>query len=296
MLEKISKNNKDKTNNTNDSNNWELMVAKQQQKEMRATYDKVSYKYLPLNLPPFESEVYEESKTSMSIPITINIKSKKGSNHPMKNTRLLVALIKAFQMAYQDTYIGSINDDNKIPKINHHNQVPVKDIDLMKYMMEPIIGPNKSYYTKIIIHTNHELKDYINNTRFRSYISNELISIEYNTLNVVIPQNVGFFEQTTTNRQTTLLHHLRLQKLLPKNAPEYQVNLQKIYSSTRQFTYVVMIQIAKEDIEKLVDLLRGNDKNENIFFPWQMYTTLSIEKRKQCLMSHRIGITISKVW
>jgi hypothetical protein len=86
--------------------------------------------YLPKNLPPFKLEVTEGSYTKFIIPITISIKIKWIANQGYKNTRLLVAIMKALQMAYHDSYIASVNyaEDNQL--IAHHNQVPMEQQEL----------------------------------------------------------------------------------------------------------------------------------------------------------------------
>lgn len=277
MLEKIQNN---KNPDSNVVASWETVGARNLLNEKRATFADVSHKYLPINLPPFLSEVFEDSDTKYIIPLTINIKPLRGSNNSFKGPRLLCAMMKAFQMAFQDTYIGSINKDDEIDKLTNYQQVPLEQAKVEQYMMEPIIGMNKSYSTKIIIHSNHELKDFINNQKFQTYITTEMISIEYNNLNSVIPYNIGFLEQVTSSRDTLLLHENRIKLMLPVVCPEFQVNLQKFFDNDHQATYVVMLQSSKDDVPELTKLLLDLVAEANLmFFPWKWYQTMTLEKR-----------------
>jgi uncharacterized protein VirK/YbjX len=130
------------------------------------------------------------------------------------------------------------------------------------------MSQNKTYSTKILLHTNNKLKNYINNQKIRKYISSELISIEYNQLKTVLPYNVGFVEHVTTNRETIPLHQERTKKMLPNNHPDFQLNLQKLYNSEKT-TYIVMIQCNKDNVKVLSDMLSDiEDKKQIAIFPW----------------------------
>jgi hypothetical protein len=69
-----------------------------------------SQKLLPINLPLFESEIHTTLKTQFII-------------HGLKMARLMVAMLKAVQMAFQDSYIGPINSDSSLPNLSPQSQV-----------------------------------------------------------------------------------------------------------------------------------------------------------------------------
>jgi hypothetical protein len=190
--------NKDNITDTNDSQgnqeSWTVITNKATAREHRNTFEEVSNKFLPINLPLFESEVYDKSDTKYIIPITVNIRTKRGNPQSIKNSRLLVAILTALQMAFQDTYIGELSGNISAPTIAHHLNVPLDDKSVKKYMMEPESGMNNTISTKIVIHTNNDIKSYLANPKLRKYLSNENISIEVNTLSAIAPHNVGIIE------------------------------------------------------------------------------------------------------
>jgi hypothetical protein len=58
---------------------WKIQGMKSFKKEKRDTYKEVSEKYLPINLPLFESEIYVDTPTKYIIPITINIRQPRNA-------------------------------------------------------------------------------------------------------------------------------------------------------------------------------------------------------------------------
>jgi hypothetical protein len=192
--------------------------------------------------------------------------------------------MKILQTAYQDTYIGPIDRNSKLGMIAHHQQVPLENKNLMKYMMEPVQGSNNNFSTKIIIHANHELKDYLVTPQFRSYLRDEQITISHNELDTVVPMNVGFLKQATQSRETLILHKARLQQYLPKNAPDFQVNLYKAFNSSRKSTFMVMVQTDKNNVTNLTNMMKTASRQYNLgFFPFQTYLGLNSECKKQCI-------------
>jgi hypothetical protein len=195
---------------TDKQEGWTTTGLNELEYKQMAAFENNSIWYLPKHLPLFKSVVKDSSITKFIIPITVSIKIKQIGNQGYKNTRLLVAMSKVFQVAFQDSYIASTNyfEDNQ--QILHHTQIPLDQQALRKFMSKTEHGTNNIHSTKIILHTNHELKDYLTNLDFREYLSSESIHIEYNGLDSKIPHNVGFIEQITSSRDTTILHAERL--------------------------------------------------------------------------------------
>jgi hypothetical protein len=190
-------------------------------------------------------------------------------------------MVKALQMAYQDTYIGPLDNNSTLGKICHHQQVPISDEGLKNYIMKPVPGENNTLSTKIMLHTNHELKDYLMVSRFRQYISHEQILLMYNELDTAVPTNVGFLEQATQSRETTSLIRERIRQLLPKNAPKFQINLFKVHGVSNRSTFMVMIQSDKEHVSILSKMLtRTSEENSLGYFSWHRYCLLSTGERQ----------------
>jgi hypothetical protein len=171
MLDKVSNDN-NHIESYNNGSNWEVEGYKAIKREQIQTYKETSKYFLPVNMPLFVSEIMVPSKTHLVIPVTITIKQSKEGIHNLKKPRLLVAMMKILQTAYQDTYIGPIGKNSKLGLIAHHQQVPLENKNLMNYMMDPVQGSNNNFSTKIIIHANHELEDYLVTPQFRSYTDN----------------------------------------------------------------------------------------------------------------------------
>jgi hypothetical protein len=141
MIEKMRLNAQQQT--TTDNQGWTMNTIKQHNKSKKHITKNVSSRYVPIRLPPFESTVYEDSDTKYKIPITITIKSRrKEQQYGFKDARFLVAMINAFQMAHQDTYIDTINDNKATNKIAHHTQVPTNENNIKKFMLETVTGQN----------------------------------------------------------------------------------------------------------------------------------------------------------
>jgi hypothetical protein len=154
-------------NNDNEKDGWEISGDKQKKIENKQTFESVSQHFIPTYLPLFESNVYDECKTKYRIPITVTIKPKPNTQGAFKSSRMLVAMLKALQMAYQDTYIGPIDKKSNHKNLTHHSQVPTEPTNLKNYMMKPVTGFNNTFSIKIIVCSNQELKTFLVEPNFR---------------------------------------------------------------------------------------------------------------------------------
>jgi hypothetical protein len=291
MMEKLQTTNDQQTmdNYGTTEDGWKIQGMKSFKKEKNDTYEEVSEKYLPLNLPLFESEIYVDTPTKYIIPITINIRQPRNTQCCILSARLLVAMLKVLQIAYHDTYIGPLNPESTIEKLSHHKQVPMDNVGIRQYIMKPVMMQNNIHSTKIVIHANHELKDFLMDPTFRKYTKMEQITITRNILNTAVPFNVGYLEYATQSRDTIDLHQERLQNILPANAPAFQVNLVKIFGTDNKPTYMVMVQSDKVDANKLTTLLQEISKKNNIgYIPWEKYTELTLNKKQQVIKASRL--------
>jgi hypothetical protein len=154
---------------------------------------------------------------------------------------------------------------------------------------------NNIHSTKIEIHANYKLKDFLMDPAFRIYTKNELITIPQNFLNTAVPFNVGYLEYATQSRETTDQHQEQLQSLLLACAPAYQMNLVKIYGTDNKPTNMVMVQSDKEDANKLRHLLQEISKQHHIaYIPWEKYTKLTLNKKQHVIKGSRLWNTTFK--
>jgi hypothetical protein len=251
--------------NNADEEGFQIIGMKNHVQNQKQTMQNTSSKFLPINLPLFESVVEEESKTKYTIPITVTIKTPQNMKLAFKSPRMLVAMLKAFQMAAQDTYIGPIQQDSNEKKITHHTQVPLDDKNLKKYMLHPVSGVNSSYSIKIVVHANQELKMFLADPSFKNYVNLELISIEQNSLKTAVPYNIGFLEQITSTRETTRMHTKRLKKIFPKDSPDFQVTIQRIYAPDKRKLELVMVQCNKDEVDAALKLFMAKKYKHKIF-------------------------------
>jgi hypothetical protein len=118
-----------------------------------------------------------------------------------------------------------------------------------------VISSNRTYYTKMELHTNRDLKEYKKDPNFRAYMGEEGFVIEVNYLNMVVPETVGFLDNVIPKAETLSMHHERLTQFLPENSPVFQVALQKIYGKDGKQVITVMIQTDGEDVYELNHML-----------------------------------------
>jgi hypothetical protein len=259
---------------------WTVVGSKQMEREYQKTFEAVSKHYLPINLPNCECIENDEVGTKFEIPLSLTVKNPKVGKFGFKNSRILVAFLKALQMAYSDTYIAPINNEKIIPNLVDPMKIKIEDEHIKPYMLSPVINSNGEFTTKIIIRSNHELKEFKTNPGFRNYIGEAGIMIDNNRLETVEPVNVGFLENVLPSYETTTLHYARLLELLPARCPEFQVTLAKSGGKKKDWIQLVMIQCDKEDVFELATMLNDiSDQGHINFFSWLEYTTMSYGRK-----------------
>jgi hypothetical protein len=282
MLEKVKLNQKQPppTNDDTIVDDWNIVGIKNLERDKRLSFQEHSNLFAPICLPLFESEIFTDSPTTNIIPISLHIKTPKNGKIGFKNSRVLVAMIKIFQLTHQDTYIAPIDKKSTHPRLAHYSQVPMDTERLKQYMLDPVLGPGNIYSTKIIIHSNHNLRSFLINPKFRDYISTEGIVVENNNLQTATPTNIGFLEHVVPNHDSVHLHTARLQIMLPTIMPEFQVTLVKTHISDRRYIYLVMIQSHPMHVDLLARHFRDlSDKDYINFFPWSSYVTMKPGKK-----------------
>jgi hypothetical protein len=108
-----------------------------------------SNRYLPNVFPPFLSEIEEITPTKYSIPITILLKNNQNSNLGLKKNRLMVALLKAFQMAHHNSYFTTLHHSSKLPDYPHYQQTPIDSKTINEYMMDTLLKTKRNFFAKL---------------------------------------------------------------------------------------------------------------------------------------------------
>jgi hypothetical protein len=170
------------------------------------------------------------------------------------------------QLVSQDIYLGPLKDDKDKKFLVNPDDVPDTESELKHYMLTPFISQTRVFSTKIIIHSNVDLKAIKTNPDFLQYIGEEGIKIDYNRLDTVLPSHVGILEQVSPRHDTLLFHYDRLSKLLPASAPLFQICIQKTFGKDSKWVMIVMIQSEKEDVPVLSQLLIDLAKTDKIKF------------------------------
>jgi hypothetical protein len=264
------------TENDTSPGAWDLVGSGKFEKEQRKIFAPFSQQYLPRNLPQAASTDYVGILTTTVIPVTVQIRTPPKASHlGFKNARVLLAVLKLFQSAYADSYIGSVKGDKQLPRLIHPEHIPLDEVTLMQYMIKPIVATNRVYSTKVLIHTNHTLKEFKLDPNFRSYIGEEGIVIDHNTLATAIPTNIGFLENVIPRQDTLHLHHERISRYLPPGLPPFQVTLQKLYGKDTKWVNVIMLQSADTEVVLMNrHLLTAATVGGFKYFPFSAYTCL----------------------
>jgi hypothetical protein len=265
---------------------WNLIGSGKFEKEQRQVFAHHSQQYLPRNLPLGESTEYVGIPASVVLPITVQIRTPpKTLNIGFKNARVLLAILKLFQSAYTDSYLGPLDTYPNESNIVHPKHIQFDELTLARFMVKPVIGPNRVYCTKVIIHTNHTLRDFKVNPNFRAYIGEELLVIDHNHLTTATPVNVGFLEQVIPRQDTLTLHHERISRYLATSTPPFQMTLQKLNGKDKKWANVIMIQGAKEDVQYLDrTMIKASTIGGFRYFPYSAYTCL-IPTRKLTVLN-----------
>jgi hypothetical protein len=280
LVEKVNKiKNTRKLNIQQDEEtSWETVGARQTKKEQKIVHETKSGRYLPYSLPEYENESEMEMKTNIILPITVKIIPPKKGLFEYKNSRVLVAILKAFQMIEPETYIGTIIDnDPDYPVIHRAFEIPVEEEYISKYMEDPTIGKDKVYSARVFLMTNFHLEHYKQNLSFINYLKVHKIKVEYNDLDTVNLINVGFMRNITPRFDTLGLQQERLEKACPPGTPRFQVSLQSLHAGTGfSSCKILMIKCDKHNLNNLIQVFdKLNQHGVWNFFPFNAFNIMS---------------------
>jgi hypothetical protein len=213
-----------------DKGAWEEVGKKQKDKIKLAINKQNLNRFLPRYLMPGKAEGTAKVKTTKQIPITIKIRAPEGTKAHFNQSRILVALMKALQSLYYDTYIGPINnnkDDYNSKILYEPSDVSADEKELEDYI--EVGGDLRQFMGKVVLLTNNELVAYKISPVLRCYLAKENMVIDKNELTSINPPNIGFLETVVPRNETVQLHTARLMKKLPSNIPKFQLSVSSLY-------------------------------------------------------------------
>jgi hypothetical protein len=188
---------------TQDEENWKMVNQKEIEKEIRATHETTSIRFLPKSIPDKSIDDKTPLKeTKFVIALYIKMGAPKNSKATFKKSRILASVLKSLQNVYPDTYIGPSVDDKVIKNINHPKDIPLEDGTISQYLQTPVNPKSGPFIGKVFIHCNHTLQEYKINNELQSYLQQEQIILEVNELDDINPKNVGFLENVIPRHDT----------------------------------------------------------------------------------------------
>jgi hypothetical protein len=90
--------------------------------------------------------------------------------------------------------------DNDLPRINNIHQIPDQEELLLKYIEDPRVVKNGTFYANVVINSDCEIHELKRDTKFRQWITNERLHIEYYP--VVIPIDFQLWGRAIDNQPT----------------------------------------------------------------------------------------------
>jgi hypothetical protein len=245
---------------TQEEENWKMVNQKEIEKEIRATHETTSTRFLPRNIPEKSiDEKLQPKETKFVIALYIKMGVPKNSRATFKKSRILVSVLKSLQNVYPDTYIGPSVDDKVIKNIYHPKDIPLEDGMISQYLQTPVNPKSGPFIGKIFIHCNHTLQD---------------------ELDDINPKNLGFLENVIPRHDTIHIHTMRLSKLLPPGSPKFQLNIQTLYAKSGERARAVMIKCDDKHYDILQQELEKLNVNKQInYFPWNEFLLLSQGQR-----------------
>jgi hypothetical protein len=264
----------------NDESKWTQWNQKDIDKELKATTDFVSYRYLPKILIDEHFAQYEIQPTSLVIPLSIKVSHNKNPKFHFRNSRIVYAILGAMQKAFPDTYLGPLTQDPKLEIIYNIKDIPLEIGNIKDYLATPINQKQGLFIGKVYIHCNHPLHEYRKNGQFLEYLKQENINLDINDLDDVNPFHLGYMENIIPRHETVNMHASRIQSLLPNNAPKFQLQFGTIWSKTGDRCRVVMVKCDEGNSDELLELFEDlNNINAICFFSWSDYLSCTAEQK-----------------
>lgn len=114
----------------------------------------------------------------------------------------------------------------------------------------------------------------------QTWMNNERITIQFNSLQTSVPSNVGFIYSICPRDDTTKLQQIRLEKIFENEYDayhEFQVSKEMLYANgQRGRCFILMVKSDKNVISALSAILSDlKDKKLISFLPWNQYLGLN---------------------
>jgi hypothetical protein len=264
-------------------NKWEGVGEKERERKKHSIFEPTSYKYLPAALMSGKAPGSGIVHTTKLLAINIKIRPPEDAKQSIHKTRVVAAVMKAFQSMYPDTYLATIHN-NHDPKylINEPTDIPIDDHLLDDYLISA--GDGRQFIGKIYIHTNTDTLYYKRSPQLRCYLAKENIVLDENKLMSVRPPNVGFLETIIPRNETIDLHTKRLQQKLPANIPPFQLCISSLYVRSGQRCRVLMMKAEQQHVAEIQEAMSNlAGVNKTPFFPWGEYLSLTINQREDII-------------
>jgi hypothetical protein len=265
---------------TTEEEEFTTVVARQVGKERKMANEEYSQRFIPILLPKPIKQTEPPIKTYKVMPLTVNILAPHNGRYGFKKPRLLIALLRALQLVDKHTYYAPIDPLSNEPNIVTTENFPVEESELQHYVIQSTTGRNNNYVVKVVILSNTDVEQFKRNISLLEYFKEEKINIEYNQLDSVNPNKLGFLQNISTRHDTLDIWHARLLELLPKNIPKFQLSIQKIFVRGGPGSSVVMIKCDFENMNTLNKAFENlNDAKLITYFPFKEYGALPISKK-----------------
>jgi hypothetical protein len=254
------------------------VVARQSEKNTLSIFEETSTTFVPLVLPPDTVLEEHEHKTTFIFPVTVKVTAK-NSRNIFKNTRIAVAVLRAFQLVDKVTYLAPIKEMSDNDPISKSSDIPTDAEEILEYAEDPRKGKYNSYTMRLYIKANKDLNYFKMDHNFKPYLASQAMVIEYNNLESANPINVGFLDNIIACPDMANLYATRIENLLPHGSPRFNVTIQALHGPNRTLCRVFMIKCDKKYVAQLVKLIIEHKTPMFEFFPFQSFLNMEDGKK-----------------
>lgn len=232
----------------------------------------------PFTIPKGSSTFRDDDvPTKLRLPTSLRINPPKGQQVKYNISRIMAALLLGIQEVSDSASLGPLlQSDNDLPRINNIHQIPDEEELLLKYIDNPRAMKTGSFYANIVVHCDFEIHELKKNAKFRQWITNERIHLEYYPLRAATPMNVGFLYNIIPRDDTLKIQCGRLRNMLPEGCPDFHLVKQPLYMGKTK-TMVLVMKADEPNIPLLAQLMNAvNKKRADIeYYPWDSYLALN---------------------
>jgi ribosomal protein L31E len=267
--------------NSKEEKTWSIIASKERIRELQATHETVSHRYLPKTIPQMiETENdHETDKTKYVIPLTIKMRKKRNSRATIRSSRVIVAFLNSMQKVHQETKIGPSVVNNGAKIISRSRDVPTNEIKLKQYLTTPLKETNGIFMGKVHILSNYSLQEYKANSEFTQYLQSEGIVIDVNELEDVNPTQIGILEFTVPGYENLAIISERLKKALPSGSPNFQLHITTLFASGENTKAIILEGDEKNSATLIANLENLHKRNKKNFFPWKDFLALDMKQK-----------------